>query len=110
VDRDFHGTAVSPALLLKAKSHLSSIRDYSLFSQQLETAAQYAESLMLLEYFTGEAGSESASEAQGNITAALSTIHAFSRELSFRNLSQTPHHERLLQTASRLLYYHATHG
>jgi hypothetical protein len=109
VDGDFQGT-VSPALLLKAKSHFSSTRDYSLSSQQLETAAQYAESLMLLEYLTSDSGNEPASKSQGNIIAALSTIHAFSRELESRSLTQTTHHERLLQTASRLLYYHATHG
>jgi hypothetical protein len=110
VDREFQGTDVSPALLLKAKLHLSSTRDYSLSSQQLETAAQFAESLMLLEYLMSDTGNEPASNTQGNVTAALSTIHAFSRELQSRNLSQTTHHERLLQTASRLLYYHATHG
>lgn len=110
VDREFQGSAVSTALLLKAKSHFSSTRDYSLSSQQLETAAQYAESLMLLEYLAAEAGTEPTSDAQGNITAALAGIHTFSRELDSRNLSNSPHHDRLLQTAARLLYYHATHG
>ncbi|KAK4106659.1 DUF1740-domain-containing protein [Parathielavia hyrcaniae] len=111
VDRDLHYSAVSPALLLKARSHLSSTRDYSLSSQQLETAAQYAESLMLMEYLASEEpGTEPAAETQGNITAALSTIHSFSRELQSRNLIKSPDHERLLQTAARLLYYHATHG
>lgn len=97
-------------MLLKAKSLFSSTRDYSLSSQQLETATQYAESLMLLEYLAAEAGSEPASEAQGNITAALSSIQDFSRELESRNLSNSPHHERFLQIAARLLYYHARHG
>jgi hypothetical protein len=109
VDGEVHGSP-SPALLLKARSHFSATRDYSISSQQLETAAQYAESLMLLEYLSAEDGSEPASETQGNISAALSTIHVFSQELSSRNLHTSPHHERLLQTAARLLYHHATHG
>ncbi|KAL2016481.1 hypothetical protein VTK56DRAFT_3477 [Thermocarpiscus australiensis] len=110
VARDFDGSAVSPALLLKARSHFSSTRDYSLSSLQLENATQHAESLMLLDYFADEGGSEPASEMQGNITAALSSVHAFSREMQSRNLGGSPHHERLLQAAARLLYYHATHG
>jgi hypothetical protein len=65
---------------------------------------------MLLEYLTSEDGSEPASEAQGNITAALSTTQTFSHELESRHLHHSPHHERLLQTAARLLYHHATHG
>ncbi|KAK4153755.1 NRDE-2, necessary for RNA interference-domain-containing protein [Chaetomidium leptoderma] len=104
------GSAVSPVLILKARSHLSSTRDYSLSSQHLEAAAQHAESIMLLEYLAAEAGNEPTSETQGSITAALSTIQAFSRELESRKLSSSPHHERLLQTAARLLYHHATHG
>ncbi|KAK3296196.1 NRDE-2, necessary for RNA interference-domain-containing protein [Chaetomium fimeti] len=110
VENEFQGSTPPPVLLLKTKSHFSSTRDYSLSSQQLETATQYAESLMLLEYLTSEGGSEPASEAQGSITAALSTTQAFSHELESRQLHHSPHHERLLQTAARLLYHHATHG
>ena len=110
VDRETQSPTVSAALLLKTRSHLSSTRDYSLSSQQLETAAQYAESVMLLEYLVAETGNEPASDAQGNITAALASVHAFSQDLASRSLSNSPHHERLLQTAARLLYYHATHG
>ncbi|KAL2129108.1 hypothetical protein VTI74DRAFT_8209 [Chaetomium olivicolor] len=110
VDRGFEGLTVSPALLLKARSQFSATRDYSLSSQQLEAAAESVESLMLLEYLIAEGGSEPASDSQGNITAALDSIHAFSRELESRDLARSPHHERLLQNAARLLYYHATHG
>ncbi|KAL2189003.1 DUF1740-domain-containing protein [Thermothelomyces heterothallicus CBS 203.75] len=110
VDKEFRGPIPSPALLLTAKSQIASTRDYSLSSRQLGTAAQYAESLMLLEYLSAEGGSEPTSETQGNISAALSTIHAFSHELQSRNLHDTPHHERLLQSAACLLYHHATHG
>jgi hypothetical protein len=110
VDKETQSPTVSATVLLKARSHFSSTRDYSLSSQQLDTAAQYAESLMLLEYLVAETGSEPASDAQGNITAALASIHTFSQELESRNLSKSPPHERILQTAARLLYYHATHG
>ncbi|KAK0709023.1 NRDE-2, necessary for RNA interference-domain-containing protein [Lasiosphaeria miniovina] len=110
VDASVGNSATSPALLLKARSHFSSIRDYSLSSLQLETSAQYAESLALLEYLTAEGGSEPGSETQGNITAALASINSFSAELAARDMGKSAHHERLLQTAARLLYYHATHG
>ncbi|KAG7290333.1 hypothetical protein NEMBOFW57_000333 [Staphylotrichum longicolle] len=109
-DKDFRGSTVSPALLLKTKSHFSSTRDYSLSSQELETATQYAESLMLLEYLAAEGGTEPASASQGNISAAMATIQTFTQELESRSLSSSRSHERLLQTAARLLYHHATHG
>ncbi|KAK4244174.1 NRDE-2, necessary for RNA interference-domain-containing protein [Corynascus novoguineensis] len=110
VEKEFQDSAPSPALLLKVKTHFSTARDYSLSSQQLGPAVQFAESLMLLEYLAAEGGSEPSSKTQGNITAALSTIHSFSHELESRNLHRSPHHERLLQTSARLLYHHATHG
>ncbi|AEO69513.1 uncharacterized protein THITE_2120000 [Thermothielavioides terrestris NRRL 8126] len=109
-DSGFEGSTVSPALLLKARSYFSSTRDYSLSSKQLDVAAQHAESLMLLEYLSAEGGSEPAAETQGNISTALDSIHAFSRELESRALSESREHERLLQSAARLLYHHATHG
>ncbi|KAK3375355.1 NRDE-2, necessary for RNA interference-domain-containing protein [Podospora didyma] len=110
VDPSLQGSAVSPALILKAKSHFSSTRDYSLSSLQLEISAQHAESLALLEYLTSEGCIGSSSGAQGNIVAAMASITSFSTELASRNLSKSPYHESLLQTAARLLYYHATHG
>jgi hypothetical protein len=110
VDRSFDGPSVSRALLLKARSHFCSTRDYALSSLQLEKATQHAESLALLEYLASGEASGTTSKTQGNIIAALSSILAFSQGLKSRNLSQSPHHERLLQSAARLLYYHATHG
>ncbi|KAK4242454.1 NRDE-2, necessary for RNA interference-domain-containing protein [Achaetomium macrosporum] len=109
-DRGLKDTVVSPALLLKARSYHSSTRDYLLSSRQLETACQHAESLMLIEYLAADAGREATSETQGNISAALSSVESFSRELGSRQLTSSPHHERLLQAAARLLYYHSTHG
>ncbi|KAL1837480.1 hypothetical protein VTJ49DRAFT_3741 [Mycothermus thermophilus] len=104
-------TGVSPVLLLKARTQLATARDYSLSSQQLEAAVRYAESAMLLEYLSPEAGDEHpASAMQGNITAALASVDRFSKDLESRGFSGSLHHERFLQAAARLIYYHATHG
>ncbi|KAJ4421439.1 hypothetical protein N0V85_000200 [Neurospora sp. IMI 360204] len=100
---------VSSALLLKARSHFSTKRDYSLSSHQLEPALQYAEGFALLEYLsTAENSSSTKSPSQGNISSVLANIQCFATELS--SLGHQTLHERLLQTAARLLYHHATHG
>ncbi|KAK3333834.1 NRDE-2, necessary for RNA interference-domain-containing protein [Cercophora scortea] len=104
----------SPALLLKARSHFSSTRDYSVSCLHLERATQHAESLALLEYLTAETtgDAEPASGSQGNIKAALASIRSFFGELNSLDKDEqtTYYRERILQTAARLLYYHATHG
>ncbi|KAK4180065.1 NRDE-2, necessary for RNA interference-domain-containing protein [Triangularia setosa] len=101
----------SPALLLKAKSHFSTVRDFSLSSGQLETVISHAESLLLLEYLSSTSPNpEPTSPNQGNITAALSTIPSLTSEFQSRSLQHSHHLARLLQTASRLLYFHATAG
>lgn len=101
---------VSPALLLRARSHFSATRDYALSSQDIETATLYAESLMLLEYMSSEGTEATTSEKQGNLAAALESVHSFSKELVSRGQGKSSHHECLLQSAARLAYYHATHG
>lgn len=104
---------VSPALLLKARSHFSTKRDYSLSSHQLEPALQYAEGFALLEYLSTQTSTENnsssstKSSSQGNIASALANIQSFATEL--HSHGQHTLHERLLQTAARLLYHHATH-
>ncbi|KAK4455988.1 NRDE-2, necessary for RNA interference-domain-containing protein [Podospora aff. communis PSN243] len=110
VDRNLGTSPPTPSALLKARAHFSSTRDYALSSKDLETAVQHAESLALLDYLTVEASAEATSETQGNITAALATIEHFSADLAYRGLATSPHHERLLQTISHLLYHHSTHG
>ncbi|KAK4197437.1 NRDE-2, necessary for RNA interference-domain-containing protein [Triangularia verruculosa] len=101
----------SPAALLKAKSHFSTIRDFSLSSGDLQTTTTHAESLLLLEYLSSDAPtSEPTSPNQGNITSALSTLPALLTEFRSRSLEHSSDLERLLQTASRLLYLHATTG
>jgi hypothetical protein len=110
VDRTLGTSPPTPSVLLKARAHISSTRDYALSAQDLETAVRYAESLALLDYLTVEASAKATSETQGNITVALTSIHDFSTDLTNRGLATSLHHERLLQTISRLLYHHSTHG
>lgn len=103
---------MSPITLLRTRTRLSSIRDYSLSSRDLPKAIQYAESLALFEYLVSEDLSGeivSDSQSQGSITAAMSSIWGFCDEL--KELSDASYYfECLLQTAARLLFYHATHG
>ncbi|KAK3950662.1 NRDE-2, necessary for RNA interference-domain-containing protein [Pseudoneurospora amorphoporcata] len=102
---------VSPALLLKARAHFSTKRDYSLSSHQLEPALQYAESFALLEYLSPNSTENSRSTkfpSQGNFTSALANIQSFATQL--HSLGHKTLHERVLQTAARLLYHHVTHG
>ncbi|KAH8895176.1 DUF1740-domain-containing protein [Thozetella sp. PMI_491] len=102
---------VSPTILLKTRSHLCATRDHLLWTMQLEDSLQHAESMVLLEYFAAEDNLDSAaSDAQGNITAALRNIESLAPELATRNLQGSSYQERLVQVAARLLYYHATHG
>ncbi|KAL0473466.1 NRDE-2, necessary for RNA interference domain-containing protein [Neurospora intermedia] len=104
------GLPVSPALLLKARAHFSTKRDYSLSSHQTEPALQYAESLALLDYLSRAENSSGSTKysSQGNITSALANIQSFTTELS--SLGHQTLHERLLQIGARLLYHHADHG
>ncbi|KAK0668634.1 NRDE-2, necessary for RNA interference-domain-containing protein [Cercophora samala] len=106
----------SPAVLLKARSQFSTTIDFSLSSSTLSTATTYAESLLLLEYLSPlpppSQSAEPTSPTQGNITPALLTIKSTTQKFHSRSFlpSPSPHLERLLQTASRLLYHHAQTG
>ncbi|KAK4216655.1 NRDE-2, necessary for RNA interference-domain-containing protein [Rhypophila decipiens] len=103
---------VTPIVLLRTRTRLSTTRDYSLSSRDLVKATQYAESLALFEYLVCEDESGTvASDSQGSISAALASIWGFCDELKSLNTSDSAYYyECLLQTAARLLYYHATHG
>jgi hypothetical protein len=104
----------TPALMLKARSELASQRDSFLSAGSPDSALHYAMSLALLSYLAPTdgvaSGKEPRSADQGSITAAMTTCNAFSAELVSRGLKQSPVHERFLQFAARLVYYHATHG
>jgi hypothetical protein len=100
----------SPAMLLKARQHLSTNRDYLLSSGDVRPAVMYAECQALLEYLTSNSNSETQSEDQGDIASALSVYTTFSQTLINRNLGYTTSHELLLQSAARLLFHNARIG
>lgn len=101
---------ISPSLVLKARSHFSGRQDYSLSAGAFEDALGFAISLTLLDYLSSSGGDEPASEGQGNISVAMLRIQAFSDELSSRGLMRSSVQERFLQSAARLIYFHASHG
>ncbi|OTB17957.1 hypothetical protein K445DRAFT_315707 [Daldinia sp. EC12] len=100
----------STARILKARHFLSSNRDYLLSSDDADNAVIYAEGLMLLEYLTRRSNKEPSGGNQGDIWSAISSISTCSDELVSRQYGCSPPHEELLQSAARLLYYHATQG
>ncbi|KAI1374624.1 DUF1740-domain-containing protein [Hypoxylon crocopeplum] len=100
----------SPAQILKARQFLSSNRDYLLSSGDAENAIIYAEALTLLEYLTQQSNKEPSSGSQGDIWSAITSISSCSDDLVARGLGSSSSHERLLQSAARLLYYHASQG
>jgi len=107
-------TPPPPALILKMRSGLVSQRDSFLSAGSPDQSLHYAISLALLSYLspadTAASSREPQSADQGNITAAMAICNAFSAELVSRSLQHSPTHERFLQFAARLVYYHATHG
>ncbi|TPX09783.1 uncharacterized protein E0L32_008974 [Thyridium curvatum] len=109
--------AVTPSQLLKTRQKLSATRDHQLSTGNPEAAARAAQAVALLEYLgarDGGAGPASSPGAQGNISAALASVEAFSGELAARARhgqgAAAAAHERLLQFAARLLYRHARRG
>ncbi|TVY42146.1 Protein NRDE2-like protein [Lachnellula subtilissima] len=101
---------VSPTALIKIKQHLISNRDYLLSAGDTRYATMYGECLAMFEYLTANSSQEPQSELQGDIATALACYEKISNTLTNRNLSQSPSHELLLQSAARLLYHHARVG
>ncbi|KAL7626957.1 hypothetical protein AAE478_003732 [Parahypoxylon ruwenzoriense] len=104
------GTIASTAQILKARQFLTSSREYSFTLGEPGNAVMYAEGLALLEYLVQQSNKEPSSGSQGDIWSAISSISVCSEELVSRGLGQCSAHERLLQSAARLLYHHASHG
>ncbi|KAI0122163.1 DUF1740-domain-containing protein [Daldinia grandis] len=102
--------SASTAQILKTRHFLSSSRDYLLSSGDAENAIIYAKGLALLEYLTQQSSKEPSSGSQGDIWSAISSISTCSDELVSRDLKSSSSHERLLQFAAHLLYYHASQG
>ncbi|KAI1144576.1 DUF1740-domain-containing protein [Hypoxylon sp. FL0543] len=103
-------SSASPAQILKARQFLSSNRDYLLSSGDVRSAVIYAEGLLLLEYLTGQSNKEPSGKNQGDVWSAIASVSACSDELVSRGLGNASAHEQLLQSAARLLYYHARQG
>ncbi|KAK6069582.1 NRDE2-like protein [Seiridium cupressi] len=100
----------SPAQMLKIRQLLAGNRDHLLSSRDPNSAMDYAEAAVLLEYITRASGKEGQSSVQGDIWSAMASVNACSGELISRGFSESAAHERLLQFAAQLLYYHASHG
>lgn len=100
----------SPAVLLKARQHLSSNRDFSVSSGDNYHAVIYAECLALLEYLSSQSGNETTSQKQGDIDGALAVFDNFSKVLITRGGGPDIFQELLLQSMARLLYHHARSG
>ncbi|RYP81957.1 hypothetical protein DL769_001801 [Monosporascus sp. CRB-8-3] len=101
---------VAPSQVLKARQLFLSSQDYLLSSGDPEHAIIYAEALALLEYSTGRSNKEPSSENQGDIWSATTSVSTCSDEFISRHLTTSQAHEKLLQFASRLLYFHASRG
>jgi hypothetical protein len=103
-------TGATPSQILKARQFLVSSRDYNISTGDIAHAVVYAEGLVLLEYLTRRSEKEPSSERQGDIWSAIVSITQCSEDLVSRRQQHNPSHEKFLQFAARLLYYHASHG
>jgi len=100
----------TPSQILKARQFLVTNRDYKISSGEIIQATIYAEGLVLLEYLTKRSEKEPRAPKQGDIWSAIMSINQCSEDLVSRSQQHSPSHERFLQSAARLLYYHASHG
>lgn len=100
-----HATQVQEATHI-----MMSRRDYLLSAGNLLHATVFSEALMLLKYLTHQSGKEPTSSQQGDIWSALQSVDTHSAELVRQGQTEHITHESLLQSASRLLQFHASHG
>ncbi|KAI0532389.1 DUF1740-domain-containing protein [Xylaria digitata] len=103
-------TEATPSQILKARQFLTTNRDYKTSSGDIAQAAIYAEGLVLLEYLSKQSEKEPMSRKQGDIWSAIIRITQCSEAFVSHGHQHSLYHERFLQSAARLLYYHATHG
>ncbi|KAI1814814.1 DUF1740-domain-containing protein [Poronia punctata] len=96
--------------ILKAHQLLVTNRDYKISSGEIGQAVIYAEALVLLEYLTKRSEKEPMAKKQGDVWSAIVSITQCSDDLVSRGQQHNPSHERFLQFAARILYYHARHG
>ncbi|KAL5326754.1 hypothetical protein ACEPPN_004443 [Leptodophora sp. 'Broadleaf-Isolate-01'] len=104
--------ALTPTILLRAKQHLSSTRDYLSSAGDFGRAVLYAECLALLTYLTSPATTEPQSPTQGSILPALEIYHSFTTTLLSRLTKAQTHTplSHLTQSLTRLLTHHTSHG
>ncbi|KAK0389232.1 hypothetical protein NLU13_2807 [Sarocladium strictum] len=102
--------AVTSSQILKASQMFESEIHAALYSGSSDTVSLYGECALLLAYLTSTDSKEPSSAAQGGIEAAMEVTSKLSHELSRRSMRQSTGHEKLLQAASRVLYWHAANG
>lgn len=101
---------IAPSQLLKTRQTLSSHRDFLLSSGDLNQASVFAQTLSLFEYVSTETSTEPMSSQQGSISAAVSSVNAFTSDVVSRGHGSSADLERLLQFAAHMLYLHASRG
>ncbi|POS84241.1 hypothetical protein EPUL_004498, partial [Erysiphe pulchra] len=94
---------VSPAMILRTRQHLTLKRDLFMYKNSI-IAVMYSECLALIEYLSSCIGQDSFQDTQRNITEAMKNFVTASQILHKQD--QKTSHQLLLQSASRLLYYH----
>jgi hypothetical protein len=101
---------IASSKLLKTRQVLSSHRDFLLSSGDLSQASEFAQTLSLFEYLSNDTSTEPMSSQQGSISAAMSSINAFTSDVVSRGHGSSADLERLLQSTAHLLYLHASRG
>ncbi|KAI6246263.1 Nuclear exosome regulator NRDE2 [Erysiphe necator] len=98
---------IHPTVLLRTKQYLTLKQDYFMSINSV-IAVMYSECLALLEYLSSFPRQDTSLELQGNIKNALKLYTSISQIL--HENKQRKSHEILLQSASRLLFYHCRCG
>ncbi|PVH87003.1 DUF1740-domain-containing protein [Cadophora sp. DSE1049] len=109
--------SLSPTVLLRAKQHLSSTRDFLCSAGDFGRAVLYTECLALLTYLTSSPTSEPQSPTQGSILPTLEIYNTFNTTLLSRTTTTTTskiqthlHILTLHQSLTRLLTHHISSG
>jgi hypothetical protein len=96
----------SPTNLMKTRQYLSSKRDFGSYTDA--TTITYVELLALLQYVSSESGS--GSSGQGDISSTLAVFEDYSTTLEKHGQKHSMIQELLLQSACKVLAYHAHSG
>ncbi|GAO13118.1 hypothetical protein UVI_02024770 [Ustilaginoidea virens] len=107
---DVDTESVSPTVVLKTRQALSSRIQECFYQGKICDAGIYIEGLVLLAYLTVGGCTEPASEAQGNISAAVDVLGNMSAEFESHGYGHSSSHERVLQFGANVLYLNAQRG